>query len=118
MLWGARLLTSLCLFYIFRSALAPPSGAGLIPWDKAAHFCAFYVLANLVAISFPRLAYAVLVAMLLAVGVLIEMLQALPEIGRDASGFDVLADMIGVAAAYCPVIAFRVRSRLRAALKA
>ncbi len=73
----------------------PPRAADL-GWDKANHFAAFGTLAfvglQCLAAS-PRRRWIVLAA-LLAYGILIELVQAqIP--GRDAEARDVLADMIG-----------------------
>ncbi|WP_199174214.1 VanZ family protein [Roseateles chitinivorans] len=73
----------------------PPRVADL-GWDKANHFAAFGTLAIVGMQCFaagPRRRWIVL-AMLLAYGVLIELVQSqIP--GRDAEARDVLADMIG-----------------------
>lgn len=73
----------------------PPPAADL-GWDKANHFAAFGTLAfvGLQCLkASPRRRWIVL-ALLLAYGILIEMVQSqIP--GRDADAQDVLADMIG-----------------------
>ena len=43
-------------------------------------------------------------AVLLGFGILIEVLQALPFIGRDASRGDILADACGIGAVFAPMI--------------
>jgi VanZ family protein len=67
-------------------------------WDKAEHAIAWLVLAGLGLLLFPRRAAAIAV-FALGLGVLVELLQATPMIGRDADARDVLADSVGVAAA-------------------
>jgi VanZ family protein len=67
-------------------------------WDKAEHAAAWLVLAGLGLLLFPRRVVAIgLFAV--AVGVLVELLQATPLIARDADVRDVLADSVGVAVA-------------------
>jgi VanZ family protein len=67
-------------------------------WDKAEHATAWLVLAALGLVLFPR--QAVTIALFsLGFGVLVELLQAMPVIGRDADVRDVLADSVGIAAA-------------------
>jgi VanZ family protein len=67
-------------------------------WDKAEHAIAWLVLAGLGLLLFPR--HWVRIALFsLAIGVLVELLQATPMIARDADIRDVLADSVGIAAA-------------------
>jgi VanZ family protein len=79
-------------------AFRPSIGAeGGLPWDKANHALAFIVLTALTGRGWPRLSRTVLVLMMLAAGVGIELVQGLPQIGRDADVWDVAADAVGIA---------------------
>lgn len=93
-------------------ALAPDDGGmGLIPWDKAKHFIVFYVLTALAVLALPASRFWRIGAVLLAFGVFIELLQALPIIGRDAAFGDVLADACGICAVFGPMILVDWRRR-------
>ena len=76
----------------------------LIPWDKAKHFIAFYVLAGLGAAALPRRPLWAPALFLAVYGGAIEGLQALPIIGRDAEWADWLTDLIAVGACYGPLL--------------
>jgi VanZ family protein len=67
-------------------------------WDKAEHAVAWLVLAGLGLLLFPR-QWVRIALFSLAIGVLVELLQATPMIARDADIRDVLADSVGIAAA-------------------
>lgn len=112
MLWAARAAFGLALAGVLYAAFAPPSNApSLVPWDKANHFIAFYVLAVLAAASFPRASPWLLAAALLGVGGGIELVQALPPVGRDGDVGDWIADGVGVAGALMPLALAWWRSR-------
>ena len=82
-------------------AFRPSTGFdGGLPWDKANHALAFVVLTTLTARGWPGLSRIGLVLIMLAAGVGIELIQGLPQIGRDADGWDVVADAVGVAAGF------------------
>ncbi len=92
------------------SAFAPARDAPhLLPWDKAEHFLAFYALAILGAAAFPRWNALWIAAPLLALGGLIEIVQALPIVGRDSDIHDWYADTIGVVFALAPLLLARWR---------
>ncbi len=93
-------------------ALKPSPGDGAGFWDKAQHFTAFYVLAALGAVAFARRPVWVLAAALVALGGLIEGLQATPLIHRDAEFSDWIADGLGVACALGPMLLPRLRRAL------
>ncbi len=77
--------------------------ASLTPWDKADHVVAFYVLSLLALAAFPRTAPLLLAAALSALGAAIEVVQATPQINRDADVLDWVADTAAVAAAMAPL---------------
>ena len=91
-------------------AFSPPSpGPGLLPWDKAEHFLAFYVLTGLTAAAFPAGRIWTIVAGMLALGAAIEFIQALPFVHRDADFWDWVADGVGVSFALAPLLLSRWR---------
>jgi VanZ family protein len=78
-----------------------------VPWDKAAHFIAFYGVTLLAFSAFPdrrRLDLAVLATF---AGTAVEVLQLLD--GRDAELGDVLADAAGAFAVLAPIYLERLR---------
>ena len=104
-LWAARAAFVAAFVVVFVAAVAPPSeGPSLVPWDKANHFIAFYVLAALAGAGFPKTRPLLILAGLMAYGGAIELIQALPMVGRDAEVGDWIADGVGVAAALGPLL--------------
>ncbi len=95
--------------------LVAPSGPGpgLIPWDKAEHFLGLYGLTLLAAAAFARRALWVVGAGLALYGGVMELVQALPAVHRDADLYDWAADIAGVLAATAPAALPRIRERLR-----
>jgi VanZ family protein len=81
------------------AALPEPYAPSLHLWDKAAHCLSFVVLALLGALAYPRRPWWLLAAGLAAFGALIEGVQALPAIHRDADMWDWVADVLGIGAA-------------------
>lgn len=95
----------------FRPSTGLESG---LPWDKANHAAAFVVLTVLTGRGWPDLPRIVLVLIMLAAGVGIELVQGLPQIGRDADVWDVVADGVGAAAGLGLLVWLkRARNRLR-----
>ena len=108
----AGLAVALATTLIF--AFGPPSpGPGLLPWDKAQHFLAFYVLAGLTAAAFPKGRMWIIVATMLGLGAAIEIVQGLPMVHRDADVFDWVADGVGVTFALAPLLLARWRRESR-----
>ena len=64
-------------------------------WDKANHFIAFMTLYILLSLAYKNLSIVVKILMLLAFGMQIEIVQSFIP-GRDFSGFDVIADSVGI----------------------
>jgi len=92
-------------------AVMPPLRIGnVLPWDKAAHFLAFYVLTLLAVAAFPRRSKFFIGAALSMFGALIEVVQATPIVHRDADWHDWLADTIAIVAVMLPMLAARWRS--------
>ena len=75
----------------------PPELTGLLAWDKADHFIAYFGLASMATLVIglrPRLVPAILSVVLL--GGALEILQAL--VGRDAELMDFAANTLGAGA--------------------
>ncbi len=90
--WGAVVVTAIFAF--------GPSPDGSVPGrDKVYHVLTFLTLGLLGSFAFPRTDLTRLALLLLAGGVLIELIQGLPIVGRDRSLGDVVADAVGVAGA-------------------
>ena len=84
--------------FAFVMAVRPPVGdPHLSLSDKALHAAAFAVLAALAAVAFRRAALWRIALGLLAFGGLIEIVQGLPIVGRDADVRDLVADAAGIA---------------------
>lgn len=90
----------------FRPAASVDAG---LPWDKANHALAFVALTVLAGRGWPGAPRSVLVLVMLAAGAGIEMVQGLPQIGRDADGWDVVADAVGIAAGLVALALWRRR---------
>lgn len=90
------------LFTLWRAVLPDDGGIGFIPWDKAKHFIAFYVLTALAVAALPASRFWRIGVVLLTFGVAIEVAQAL--VGRDAALGDVVADACGIGALFGPIV--------------
>jgi VanZ family protein len=91
----------------------PPSLGGVLGWDKADHFIAYFGLASMAAMVLglrPRLAGAILGVVLLS-GAL-EILQAYT--GRDAELLDFVANCLGALTGALVGVAFLLLLRDRA----
>jgi VanZ family protein len=99
--WSALLLA-----FVMASLPQPPVLPG-DPGDKELHMLAFLVLATLAAFAFPRISILWLFVGLAAFGGAIELFQAIPALGREASWLDWMADLIAAGAAL--IIAWPVR---------
>ena len=106
------------LLFTFYSAVIPPSHAlQLVPWDKAEHFIAFYVLTSLAACAFPRRHLLVIAATLSAFGALIEIVQGTELVHRDMDFWDWVADTLAIIAALAPMLLVWWRGLFRSAQK-
>ena len=102
------------MVFTFVAAVMPPRDApSLFPWDKAEHFAAFYTLTLLAIAAFPRRNLFIIAVLLSAFGGGIELVQALPMVGRDCDVWDWVADTIAVIAALAPIAAAKWRSLFR-----
>jgi len=88
----------LVLGVIFGS-LAPTTAGPTIAGDKLAHFAGYGVLSFWFAGILERRRYPVLAALMLALGVLIEIAQYAMGLGRAGDWRDVVANSLGIAAA-------------------
>ena len=84
--------------------MPPRHALQLVPWDKAEHFIAFYVLTVLAAAAFPKRNVLAIAAWLSGFGALIEFVQGLAIVSRDRDFWDWVADTIAIAAALAPML--------------
>lgn len=77
-------------------------------WDKAEHSLAYLVLTGMGLVLFPRHP-RLLAAYVMAVGGGVEVLQAVMGFGRQGDWRDILANAIGIAAAYSLAALARLR---------
>lgn len=85
------------LFAMVMASLPQPPQIPGQPSDKVQHILAFAVLTLLAVLAYPRARRWRLFASLAAFGALIEVVQAIPALHRDASVLDWLADCGAVA---------------------
>ena len=103
----------IALLLSFCAGVAPAGEApALMPWDKAQHFVAFYVLSVLGALAYPRRSLLAIGAWVAAFGALIELVQALPVVHRDPDFWDWSADVLAIASALATATLGRWRDRL------
>ena len=96
--WAKRALWAAALFS-FGMAVSPrPPDLGGPPSYRIEHVLAFVVLASLSRFAYPAARTTTLVIWLGAFGALIELVQAIPLLGRDSDVLDWLADVFTSAA--------------------
>ena len=78
-----------------------------VPWDKAAHFIAFYGLTLLSFSAFPQRRRLDLVVLVTFAGAAVEVFQSLA--GRDGEFGDLVADAAGAFAVFAPIWLERLR---------
>lgn len=96
--------------FVLASSPKPPAIPGDLS-DKQLHLMAFLVLATLAAFAFPRVSLIRLFLGLAVFGAAIELIQAIPALGREASWLDWLADVLAAAAAL--ILSGSTRAALR-----
>ena len=101
-----------CALALVRALLPDTGSEPMGQWDKVVHASAFYVLTVLGAAAYPRARLWRVAVVIAGLGGLIELLQALPFIHRDASWADWAADWLGVTVAVTPTLVPTVRERL------
>lgn len=95
--WLVPLFWAAAVFALVMALLPKPPQLPGSPSDKVQHILAFSVLAALGANAYPRIRLLKLGASLSLFGALIEALQTIPQLNRDASAIDWLADTAAVA---------------------
>jgi VanZ family protein len=113
-----RLLFWSVLVFAFVMAILPqPPALPGDPGDKLLHMLAFFVLGGLATFAYPRLRLLTIFVGLAVFGGVIEIVQAIPELGREASWLDWLADVsaLGFVLMMAGVIRFVWRRRAVAA---
>jgi VanZ family protein len=105
-----RLLFWSALAFAFVMAVLPhPPRLPGSPGDKIQHILAFLVLSALAPAAYREARLAAIAAGLSAFGVLIEIVQTVPALNRDASVLDWLADSAAIAAVLGVVLLWRRR---------
>ncbi|MGI4875891.1 MAG: hypothetical protein ACRYG4_00215 [Janthinobacterium lividum] len=103
-----RLLFYVTLAGTVVAAILPPAEAPTLGGsDKLNHMTAFVVLTCLAAWAWPRLSPLLILVAMALVGGAIELLQAIPFIGRDAEWDDWGADVGATAAALLVIVTVR-----------
>lgn len=96
-LWRASLTLAVLVACVMAFLPEPPRLPGDPP-DTYLHALAFAVLAGLSRVSFPDLRAWEILAGLTLLGFVIECVQAIPALGRDASALDLAVDVAAGAA--------------------
>lgn len=96
--WLIPMFWAAVAFALVMALLPKPPQLPGSPSDKIQHVLAFSVLAALGTSAYPRASLLRLGAWLSLFGAMIEALQAIPQLHRDASLLDWLADSAAVAA--------------------
>lgn len=96
-LWRALLTLAVLVACAMAFLPEPPRLPGDPP-DTYLHALAFAVLAGLSRVSFPDLRAWEILAGLTVLGLVIECVQAIPALGRDASALDLAVDVAAGAA--------------------
>lgn len=101
------------LLFAFVMAVMPVPPVTVEANDKVQHMLAFATLTLLMGVGWPRLPlWRILVTMGLF-GALIEVVQMIPELHRDAELADWWADMLAVSAVLLPIALLRSGLRRR-----
>ena len=95
--WLVPLFWAAACFALVMALLPRPPQLPGAPSDKTQHILAFCVLTALAVGAYPKARLPALCAALSAFGALIELLQAIPQLHRDASIADWVADTLAVA---------------------
>jgi VanZ family protein len=111
---GLRLAYWLGVAAVFVLAVAPFAEGGPDGLDKVKHFAAFLVVALGGAAVYPRAPLWGVALAVIAYGGLIELIQALPIVGRDCSFWDWMTDVAAALAGVAPIQVWRLRALARA----
>jgi VanZ family protein len=98
-------------FSLVMAVLPHPPRLPVEPGDKVEHIAAFLTLGLLSAWAYPRTPLLQLLIRLSLFGALIELVQAIPSLGRDSDPLDWLADTVA-AALVLLAIGWRRRARV------
>jgi VanZ family protein len=101
------------LFSLVMASLPRPPRMPGDPGDKVLHLVAFATLAALAAAGYRRTPLLLILAGLSAYGLLIELIQLIPALGRDAEIIDWVADTLAAGAVL--LLAALIRRRFPAA---
>ena len=110
---AARLVLVAAAVLCAWGAVAAPAGVeqAFVPWDKAAHFIAFYGLTLLMFAAFPTRRRFDLTMIAVFAGCAVELAQR--AVGRDAQLSDIAADAAGAFAVMAPLWLERLRAAPR-----
>jgi VanZ family protein len=111
-IWSARvILVGLVAYGALRVAdLEERWAAARVRGDRLEHALLVYALTVCLLAAFPRLKVRVVVGGMLALGLGLELVQALPFVTGAAQVGDVAADVVGVLLAALPFLAGRART--------
>lgn len=119
MLVFLRLAFWAALLFSFVMAVLPhPPDIPGDPSDKVLHVLAFSVLAVLAPLAYPATRPTRIGLLLSAFGAVIELVQAIPSLHRDAELIDWVADTAALAAVLSLVVLWRDQLTMRAAAQA
>jgi len=104
-LWAIRAGFVLAIVTSFTVSVMPgPEAPEGLPWDKANHFGAFYIMTGLGAAARPGRSPWVMALGLWLFGGAIEVVQSIPFVHRDGDLMDWLADTLGILAVLAPLM--------------
>jgi VanZ family protein len=100
-IWAARWLCAVAIALVVWKSLIPSFSQNAVPhMDKLLHFGAYLIIGGLALLSrFSRKGMLTLI-IVIALGVLVEILQGTMSVGRSASIADALANSLGAVLAY------------------
>jgi VanZ family protein len=102
--------SALIFAFVMASLPHPPALPG-DPSDKVQHILAFLVLSGLAAFAYPRLKLIVIFIGLAVFGGTFEIVQSIPQLGREPSWMDWLADVTAIAVVLLVAAPFRFWQR-------
>lgn len=97
------------MFAVVMASLPQPPAIPGGPSDKIMHILAFLVITCFATLAFPRVRLRVLLLGLVSFGAAIEIVQSIPELGREPSWLDLFADI----GAICTVLLIAAAKRGR-----
>lgn len=105
-LFQLQFWSALIFAFVMASLPQPPALPG-DPSDKVQHILAFLVLSGLAALAYPRIQLFAIFIGLALFGGAIELVQSIPQLGREPSWMDWLADVTAIAVVLLVVAPFR-----------